>query len=487
MEGERNALGRGSGPDSAGEGGHEQEEHLARACASLRLLGDEREPLSLKEAVARGHRVGKDFRRLQQSGAPINEVVVRLSDGGEVTVEKRNIDTDLFMYGFTSALPPDAVLHFYKKADREHGEVLLRTVAVAAIGPKGFTYKKKYHNKQSLNLSVRRGADGLYEVRVEWDRVPEGRSRAASGGRAGLSALLGPLPLAIAGLGRYLAGRLRRDESGEAEPTLAVGLMALVLVCVWGPLNQDYVTLRTPAGAADNHVEPTPRSPSTPQLAMFHDASLSPAGRVGVAPPTASAGSAPAADGAAAGGQPAHDDADQSPGGDGDPACDVTAAQTAAAAAEAGGRAAAERARKPGRRAASQAGGGKAGPTLAAEPAKLPVQIYVKAFAKDDASLEAEMLDSFVKALAEAARFDILTDASGRAIPEDVFEISLDFERQSNCYGTIFVRLYDSSSKQIWDGEEHCQDYPKREMLMRASKELVAQMVSKLDGPQRGD
>jgi len=137
-------------------------------------------------------------------------------------------------------------------------------------------------------------------------------------------------------------------------------------------------------------------------------------------------------------------------------------------------------------KAAAAAGGNKRREVARAGGRQQLIPIYVKVFVKDDKPLQKVILSSFVAALKREGYFKVLTDAPGKKIPDDVYEVSLDFDRDADCFGTLFARLYDPTSTQIWDAEKSCHSYPKREMLMLTSKELVGNMVTLIKEHESG-
>ena len=215
----------GLGGDSldAEEKDLERERLLRWKLASLGSLpGVAGPPLSVAQAAERGRAVGKKFGEWEKSGAPINEVVVRTVAGGHMTVERKDLDTNFCMYAFATPLRTDEVLHFYRKGDKDHDEVLLHRVMVSQLGHKGYRFKRKYRNGQTLRLNVIPRQNSTYEIAVRWSKAQAERPWLTRDRLESWMFLVSPF-LAIGG---FLLHRLNRGVR-YACVGLAFGIIAM--------------------------------------------------------------------------------------------------------------------------------------------------------------------------------------------------------------------------------------------------------------------
>jgi hypothetical protein len=143
------------------------ERRVALAFGTLRLLIDKDDPPSLRETIVHARQMAENYVHWEQSGALIKDVAVRLSDGQEIAVDQSNI-ASVCGLRFRNAFMPNAVLHIWKKADKQFGEVQLLSLTLQDVRANGFNYKKTYQNGQTLFLRIARCLDGQFEISVDY-------------------------------------------------------------------------------------------------------------------------------------------------------------------------------------------------------------------------------------------------------------------------------------------------------------------------------
>ena len=164
-------FGRPSKPTGSGQVdlSSRTEERLNTEFASLRRLADGPNLLTLEQAIDRARDAAEVYRRWQKSGASIRDIVLRLSNGSEIKIDKATPDdTNRFGFRFSSKFPRGAALDFYKRADREFGEVLLYSVELDRIQQSGHSYAKTYENGQTMMLAIEPGLSGQFNVSVDY-------------------------------------------------------------------------------------------------------------------------------------------------------------------------------------------------------------------------------------------------------------------------------------------------------------------------------
>ncbi len=183
------------------QGFDQAEARVLRALETLRLLNDENNPLSLRQAIARARELAATYTLWEQSGAPLKDIVVRLPDGQEIAMDQSKA-ASLCGFHFRELFPPDAVLHVWKKADEEFGEVQLLSLALRDVRAGGYSCKRTYKNGQTLSLKVERCADGQFHISVDC----AAKQQAASPSRKlrGWLPLLAPAVMALSRLSSFL-------------------------------------------------------------------------------------------------------------------------------------------------------------------------------------------------------------------------------------------------------------------------------------------
>ena len=435
---------------------------LSKTFSSLRLFVDKNDPLSTKGAIARAHRELENYKRWRDSGSPISGVVMRLADGEEMSIIKSR-SRMLAATCSVMDLLPGTVLNVYKKPDKYFGEVLLYTVEVSEIPPEGFTFRKTYPNNQSLLLHVQREEEGQLNVSIDYTPVPELACNGYSGWLRRIP-ILGSALLAFAGL-LYLMGRRLRRETVAGQPSWTAGFAVVTSVLLFGFASLYWNSPEPNSANADStqHVQlagpPTSRPEETAQVTTGQ----TPSRMIG-----SDKANAPDYNDQPSVINTVSTQADIHTGG----ICDVSVNQKAT-------KALANANTTPGPTSSGKVTTGrrKTASSPVAPLAKQRIQIYVKAFVKNDKSLEMALLHSFINELEQTDRFIVWTDAQGRTVPKGIYEVSLDFIPDEDCYGIILARLYNLNSKQIWDDAKDCHEYPKGKMLKITSKEMVSKIL----------
>jgi hypothetical protein len=208
------------------------ENQVTRALETLRLLNDKNNPLSLRQAIEHARNLAQTFALWEQSGTLIKDIVVRLSDGQEIAVDQSNV-SNLCGLHFRNAFPADSVLHVWKKADDQFGEVPLLSLSLRDVHPNGYQYENTYKNGQTLSLNVTRYADGQFYISV--DCSAKERAMTATPRAYAWLGLLGPLAVALFGLGSSLRrSRMQPIPQWFLRPSaaFAAGLMFATAGCL---------------------------------------------------------------------------------------------------------------------------------------------------------------------------------------------------------------------------------------------------------------
>lgn len=460
--------------------GHESnddlEERLAKTLSSLRLFVDRTKPLSVKSAMTRAQVELDNYLRWKDSGTPINGIVVQLADGEEMHITKRSSRMLAATCSATDLLP-GAVLNIYKKADKYFDQVLLYSIEVSEIPPEGFTFEKNYPTKQSLFLQVQRGAEGRLNVSVDYTPL-EAIARRTYSDWIRRIPILGSALLALASL-LYVVGRkLRRDELGVAEPSWTAVSAVVTSVALLG-IASLYWSRPEP-----RKPEPlTPRMSSvgpatTPLLQTSRPEEGAPSVLSTTFPPSATAPKTSTVGDVNKDGIRNAIPAQASKGGG--EACnasftpekvDIKGNENAVNENVAVKPAGVDKAMKNRRDPKTQ---------QAASFASHRIEIYVKAYAKDDKKLETKLLHSVVEALEKTDKFIVWTDERDTEVPKGIYEVSLYFDLVDGCYGNILARLYDLRSKEIGVWNKDCHEYRREEMLRAASDEIVKKVVPRV-------
>lgn len=151
------------------------EERSNTEFASLRRLDNYRQnPVALAEAIERARDAAEVYRQWQESAALIRNIVLRLSGGSEIKIDKATPDNfNRFGFRFTSKFPRGSVLNFYKQADKEFREVLLYSIELDKIPASGHVHTKTYENGQTLMLEVEPGLSGQFNVSIDYTMPPD--------------------------------------------------------------------------------------------------------------------------------------------------------------------------------------------------------------------------------------------------------------------------------------------------------------------------
>jgi hypothetical protein len=230
-----------------------EEEQVTRALGTLRLLIDKDDPLSLRETIARARELAETYVRWEQSGALIKDLAVRLSDGQEIAVDQSNLASVCGLH-FRDAFPADAVLHVWKKVDKQFGEVELLSLPLKDVQANGYNYKKIYKNGQTLLLRVGRCSDGQFDISVDYTEK-EHFMVVPSRHRSWLRALGSAATLAFSKLGSLFSHprpRMRPHWLLRPGATFVAGLMLATIGCytilypLQSPANSDKVVTTNP-------------------------------------------------------------------------------------------------------------------------------------------------------------------------------------------------------------------------------------------------
>jgi hypothetical protein len=458
---------------------HEQRKLLARAFASLHLLGLKRNAASLDQAIAQARRNAERYKDWKKGGTPIKDVVMRLSDGEEIEV-KRTFVTGLCGFRFMRKFTPGEVIHLYKKADKQFDEVLLLSVNVDEIEVDGYVWENEYAGGQIVQLSVQPCADGQLHVSVDYTPTAGGKAK-------GAAAVLHSFIPGFAMLGNLSFGH-RKTYRQSWQPSkgfaaILIGTVALFASLLFLKGEKDTVERLNyaPEGAKSESAK-LPEETSRPDASMGQGTKSSPAGGAGhesspyvdTRPAGQNARNSNANHGALL--ERASTEAGKTPEQSGVTAdvCDVNLKPNRNSNASVPSKIAINRPK------------GKA--PIPQSAIKAPDAIYIKAFVKDDRELTIAIEESFVDALRKKASFRVLTEADERnGIPTNAYWVDLWFSQKPGCTGTIKAVLRTGSNQIAWVGEKDCHKYPDGDLIERASLELVAEMMSEFEEAQKGD
>jgi hypothetical protein len=422
-----------------------REERLTATLASLRRLGDyTQNPLPLSRAIDRVSDAAEVYCRWRENGAIIRDVILRLSDGSEIKVNKdMPSNTNMFGYCLRTMFPPGSVLNVYKGADQEFPEVLLYSVDLDLIPTEGETFTMRYENGQMLRLKIEPSLARQFQISVDYTMsgdvvtIPPPRARRPFARLSGVaqSAVLFLKAATLLVLGASLAVmawqkfRAEQNATGGARETLQAV-----------PTNQT-----TPMGDAGNAqarqsnsagllVSDLPGAPN-PQLAPQQLKYL-------VA-------------GAGGGGSSGPSSGTPSPDSSGN------------------------------RR---QAGPWRSAPAAAPAPVKSnddaradwvsPIPIYVVTWTGEK-TFDERVEKLFADALARMNRFTVLT--GNDAVPRFYYEVNIWFQQTAGCGGTIYYELHDPEGE-VERGAQNCGDI-RQGRLMESVSRLAKDVSSKIDDP----
>lgn len=413
---------------------------LKKIFSSLCLLADRNDRLSLESLITHARHELKNYKRWQESGAPISGLVVRLTDSEEVCINKPNSRIMTIPCSRAELLPPPA-LKIYKKADKHFGEVLLYVVAANDVPPDGLTFRKTYPNKQALFLRIEHEEEQL-KVSVNYTLAQEHALSTSLGWnnrilfvRPTLHSLLGLLYLMDAKLWRDKVIKYKLGWAAVISLVVAVGLL-------FATMNSDRGNPVRMATDVNTKANIRPALASVPiETTVIHK------------PNTSLVASSKDQR------RPIYIDAATRP---------KFKPMVATGTTEI-------------------VGGRRASTTTLAFSGGQPIPIYIKAFVKDDPKLTTAIEESFVNALRKKSRFIVLTDADERdGIPPDVYWVDIWFSQKPGWTGTIQVALRTGPNQLAWVGERDCHEYPDGDLIKQASLELVADMVYELEEVQKG-
>jgi hypothetical protein len=485
MNEQHDSFDRRSEPEGKGQADRNyREERLHRALTVLRRFSDwQHNPQPLQATISRVRREAEMYQRWMESGAIIRDVIIRLADGREITVEKdKTINTDMFTFGFSWQFPPREVLHVFKRADDEFGEVLLLTVELSRVPATGYSYSRTFDNGQSFALEVRPSPNGAFDVSVNYSMHPSRASAASSGGRFAWIPIFAPALGFLASLGALFGTRARRRYGFVTRLAYSLALVGATTAIIYGVsyfsgkkgLESD-AAHRTASGASNASTTKTAMPPETAEdrARLVQTAGLMPDGATPqqTHPPLATdSTSVSGAEFSATKHQaPA---AEQGLGRGADNVTHSTPPKDAASC------------QVPNR--------GTSTPPPPATTAKLtqqqhqqqrmPIPLYVKVSMGDE-QLTMDMQEAFVSELMKTNRFHVMTDKD-KNIPSDVYEVSLWFLPEEGCAGKIFYKVYDTSGPAIGEGEHYCHQFPKGELLVRASRLMASEVMTKIKDAQ---
>lgn len=471
-----------SGMDSEG---HERERRLIRAFAALRLLSDKDDNLSPKQATARARREAENFRRWKESGASIREVVVRLSDGREIAVEK-TIITRLCGFHFVRKFAHGEVLHIYKKTDREFGEVLLHSVNIDDIESDGYVYENTYATGQMVQLKIEHRPDSQLHVSIDYTPAEDERAAAATGRLHSALPFVVPVLLGVA----HWWNRTGRSRTFQPSRGFAVFLITSVLVLSWL-----YTTKGRTEIAGHAPAVPGPVAPGSGTASEAGGAGEDLARQVNLA------------------GQALHGRTSANNPNQAELQRDIRALrqelqglrqlrksttettlnskedQNSTDTVPVSCEAKLTPEQKPkavGLRSSNEKQHLQVN-SIARPDSKSQFAIYVRAHAYGNTDLTVRMEEAFVSALKNSKQFVVLTDINEPNAPDETYRVDLWFTQKEGCRGTITAELYAGDNKRIWNGEKDCHEYPTGDVVTQASQQLVANMVTKLEEMKGGD
>lgn len=465
--------------------GHERERRLSRAFAALRLLSDKDDNLSPKQATARARREAENFRRWKESGASIREVVVRLSDGREIAVEK-TIITGFCGFHFVRKFAHGEVLHIYKKTDREFGEVLLHSVNIDDIESDGYVYEKTYATEQMVQLKIEHRRDGQLHVSIDYTPAEDERAVAATGRLHSALPFAVPILLGVAHWWR------RTGRSGTFQPSrgFAALLITSVLVLSWLYTTKGRTEITGHASAIPGRVAPGPSMASGAEGAsedlarQVNLAGQALHGRTSVRVPNEAELQRDI--------RALHRELQalrQSRKSAADTALNSREDQNSADAVSVACEAKLTPEQKP--KANKLRSSNEKRPlqvnSIALPDSKSQLAIYVKAHAHGNTNLTTKIEEAFVFALRNTKQFVVITDINEPNAPADAYRVDLWFTQKEGCRGTITAELYAGENNRIWNGEKDCHEYPTGDVVTQASQQLVANMVTKLEEMKGGD
>jgi hypothetical protein len=446
-------FGRRSKPSDGDQAvpSHHTEERLGVALASLRRLSDFRQnPLTLKRAIDRVYDAALVYQRWRESGAIIRDIILRLSDGSEIKVDKATpTNTNLFGFRFRSAFPHGSVLNVYKGADQDFPEVLLYSIDLDVIPTDGLTFTMAYENGQMLMLKVEPSLARQFQISVDYTMSGNAISLPPPPTRRPFRLL--PTLTQLAALCLLAALTIMAWQKYSAERGKLIGVAAPVkdaaaptsLVMRQGESTNDEahragLSALAITEAQVPQVAPRQKMPLTPDTDAFNGSDNAP---IFVA-----------------------DGEQQTP----------TATSGIRVPIRRQGRV---KQSAPAASAASQTAPAVSAPaTVAARYPQLP--IYIKVWTGNK-SLDERMEKAFAGALARTNRFNVLAGDDG--VPPIYYEVNLWFNPTEGRAGTIYYDLHDPNTPLIQAGQQNCRDIGQEGLIEGASQQLVRDMISKIN------
>lgn len=432
---------------------HQLEERLSASLASLRRLTDfKQNPLTLTRAIDRVYDAALLYQRWRESGAIIRDVILRLSDGSEIKVDKATpTNTNLFGFRFRTSFPPGSVLNVYKGADQEFQEVLLYSIDLDVIPTDGQTFTMTYENGQMLMLRIEPSLPRQFQISVDYTMsgsaisVPPPRPRhpfELLPTLAQLAAVCLLAALAMMAWQKYAAERDKHDKgvapaNVQASPTNPI---------IQSGKATDAETRRTALaglnvngdfGAQDSEVAPRQKRLPTSEADALHgpnDVLTLPA----------------------AGGQ-------QTP----------AAVNNKHAAVQ---RLTHIRQAAPATPTSQVTSGGAPATAELSQQSQIP--IYIKVWTGDK-RFDQRMEKAFAVALAKTNRFNVLSGDD--SVPRFYYEVSLWFRQAEDRGGTIYYDLHVPNTQSIQKGALDCPDIRQERLIESASQQLVKEVIYKID------
>ena len=430
------------------------EERLVAALASIRRVGDHRHnPLSLPAAIDRVCDVAVGYLRWRESRTIIRDIILRLSDGSEIKVDKATpTNTNLFGFRFRSSFPPGSVLNVYKSADHEFPEVLLYSIALDRIPVDGLAYTVTYENGQMLMLKVDPSLPRQFQISVDYTMrgdvisIPPSPLRPPFKllpGLAQVAALCLLATMAVITWHKYAEERGNPAGGASATETEAAPTR-LVMRQVGSPNDQ-----ARPSSSADLDVTEQPRAQG-PQVTSRQSNSTTGNADFGdgldyaVTPPKARAQLVPAATGNAS-----------------------TASRRRS------------RIERPTPAAAAWQYGAVGSALLTAGASRnSQIPVYIKVWTGDE-KVDERVEKVFADELASTNHFNVLTGDD--SVPLSYYEVNLWFAHAGSRGGTIYYELHEANTSLIQVGERDCDDIKQRSLIESVSQQLAREVMSKID------
>jgi hypothetical protein len=430
---------------------------LAQALGALRLLNDEDNSLSLRETIERARELSEAYVRWEQSGALIKDIVVRLSDGQEITMDQSNVSSLCGLH-FRDSFPCDAVLHVWKKADEQFGEVQLLSLSLQDVTSSGHSYNKTYENGQTLSLRVERCSGGQLYISV--DCTAKERAMVATPKSYSWAPLIIPAMLALSKLGSFLRQPYRPHQQRRAFRTsIAFGAGFAIATAVYLLVLQTFL-MQTTSGAPERTEIVAPVQVKW----EIDDRMTKPGKTLAFEPVGLKDGQDSRAEFEAfisSTNSPNYSRPNIVTGGRRviDPDKEDLSLRMSDQAAQAAKKKLVRNESKPDEEVADTQ----------------KRTIYLKTDSKDEAVSNAALRATFISALESTKQFIIVENNSGM-LP-GAFVVDIRFAPKKDCHGVLLAEIYDGQGHLVWNGNENCNEFSEGKLLEGATQELVAQML----------